>query len=64
MGTTGTPNSFSMPFTSTEPPLEVTSSIMFRATTMGMCISNSCTVRYRFRSIFVASTMLMMAVGF
>ena len=34
-----------MPFTSTEPPLDVISSIMLRATTMGMCISRSWTVR-------------------
>ena len=36
---------------------------MFSATTMGMPISRSCMVRYRFRSILVASTMLMMALG-
>ena len=36
---------------------------MFSATTMGMPISSSCMVRYRFRSMLVASTMLMMALG-
>ena len=47
-----------------EPPLPRTSSIMFSASTIGTSSSISCMVRYRLRSIFVASTMLMMPVGF
>ena len=46
------------------PPLPRTSSIMFRASTMGVSSSMSCIVRYRLRSMLVASTMLMMPVGF
>ena len=53
----------SMPLTSMEPEFPVTSSIMFSATTIGIPISRSCMVRYRFLSIFVASTILMMAFG-
>ena len=45
MGTTGTPSSSSMAFTSTEPPLPVSSSIMFSATTVGTSISSTCMVR-------------------
>ena len=45
------------------PPLPRTSSIMFRATTMGTFSSMSCMVRYRFRSMLVASTILMMPSG-
>ena len=45
MGTTGTPSMSSMRLMSMEPPLPVTSSIMFRATTMGTSISSSCMVR-------------------
>ena len=40
-----------------------TSSIMLRANTMGTPSSKSCMVRYRLRSTFVASTMLMMPRG-
>ena len=63
MGTTGMPNSCSISFTRTVPPLPSTSSIMFRANTMGTPSSKSCMVRYRLRSTFVASTMLMMPRG-
>ena len=45
MGTTDTPSMASMALMSTEPPLPVSSSIMFRATTMGTSISRSCMVR-------------------
>ena len=45
------------------PPPAVTSSIMFRASTMGIRISISWRVRYRFRSMLVASTMLMRPSG-
>ena len=64
IGTTGTPSMLSIALTSTVPPLPVSSSIMFSATTIGTFISKSCIVRYRLRSMFVASTMLMMALGF
>ena len=64
MATTGTPSICSIRLMSMEPPFPLTSSIMFSATTMGMFISRSCIVRYRFLSMFVASTMLMMARGF
>ena len=64
MGTTGMPRAWDMPLTSMVPPLADTSSIIFRASTMGMCISMSCSVRYRFRSMLVASTMLMRPSGF
>ena len=64
IGTTGTPSMASMAFTSTDPPLPRISSIIFSATTTGMSISSSCMVRYRFRSMLVASTMLMTAFGF
>ena len=37
--------------------------IMFRASTMGVSSSISCIVKYRLRSMLVASTMLMMPVG-
>ena len=61
---TGTPNSSSIRLTSMVPPLDATSSIMFSAITVGIPISSICMVRYRLRSIFMASTMLMMAFGF
>ena len=63
MGTTGTPRALLSFFTSMLPPLPVSSSIMFRAITVGTCNASSCKVKYRFRSILVASTMLMMASG-
>ena len=53
----------SIRFTSIVPPLPWTSSIMLSASTMGLSSSISCIVRYRLRSMFVASTMLMMAFG-
>ena len=63
MGMTGMPSSFSISFTWMVPPLPSTSSIMLRASTMGMPSSMSCIVRYRLRSTFVASTMLTMPRG-
>ena len=59
----GTPSMASMVFTSIEPRLPTSSSIIFSAMTMGIPISSSCMDRYRLRSMLVASTMLMMAVG-
>ena len=63
MGTTGTPSMSSILLMSMAPPFPVISSIMLRATTMGMFISRSCMVRYMFLSMLVASTMFMIAVG-
>ena len=63
MGMTGMPSSRSSSLTSTVPPLARTSSIMLRASTMGMPSSMSCMVRYMLRSMLVASTMLMMPSG-
>ena len=63
MGITGMPRAADMALTSMVPPPAVTSSIMFRASTMGMRISSSWSVRYRFRWMLVASTMLMMPSG-
>ena len=63
IGTTGTPSMASMAFTSTMPPLPVISSIILSATTIGISISSSCMVRYRFRSILVASTILIIPFG-
>ena len=48
----------------TVPPLPRISSIMFSASTIGVSSSMSCMVRYRFLSMLVASTILMMPVGF
>ena len=45
MGTTGTPNSSARAFSLMVPPLARTSSIMFRAMTMGMFSSMSCILR-------------------
>ena len=64
IGTTGTPSMASIRLMSTVPPFLRSSSIMFSATTMGISIFSSCIVRYRFRSMFVASTILMIALGF
>ena len=64
MGTTGMPRSSDSFCTSTVPPLARTSSIMFSASTMGTRSVSSCSVRYRFLSILVASTILMMPSGF
>ncbi len=64
MGTTGMPSAASSSLMWMDPPLADSSSIMFRASTIGMLSSMSCRVRYRLRSMFVASTMLMIAVGF
>ena len=64
MGTTGMPRSSDSFCTSMVPPLARTSSIMFNASTIGTRSSSSCSVRYRLRSMFVASTILMMPSGF
>ena len=64
MGTTGIPSSASSSLILIDPPFADSSSIMFKASTIGMLSSISCSVRYRLRSMFVASTMLMIAVGF
>ena len=56
MGTTGMPRAALSFSTSTVPPLARSSSIMLRARTVGTCSSRSWRVRYRLRSIFVAST--------
>ena len=64
IGMTGTPSKASISFISIEPLLPVSSSIILSATTIGMSVSRSCIVRYRLRSIFVASTILMIACGF
>ena len=64
IGITGTPNIASILLISIEPPLPLNSSIMLRAITIGTCISRSWTVKYKFLSMFVASTMLIMALGF
>ena len=45
MGTTGMPSAFSSSFTRMVPPLARTSSIMFSASTMGICNSINCMVR-------------------
>ena len=45
MGTTGMPRALLIFRTSMEPPLALTSSIMFRARTMGVRSSRSCNVR-------------------
>ena len=63
MGSTGMPSMRSISFTRTVPPLLRISSIMFRASTMGVSSSISCMVRYRLRSMLPASTMLMMPWG-
>ena len=64
MGTTGMPSLSDRPFISTEPWFPKSSSIIFSASTKGFPISMSCRVRYRLRSIFVASAMFMMTSGF
>ena len=64
MGTTRSPRPLERTRTLMLSPLARTSSIMFRATTTGTPSSISCTVRYRLRSMLVASTMLMTALGF
>ena len=64
IGTTGMPSSDSILLMSTDPPLPRISSIMLRASTMGTLSSISCIVRYRPRSMLVASRMLMTPFGF
>ena len=63
-GITGMPSASLIIFTSIVPPLALTSSIMFKASTIGTRSSRSCKVRYRFRSMLVASTMFIMPSGF
>jgi len=63
IGMTGTPSNSSIKLTLIAPWLLVTSSIIFNATTIGISISKSCIVRYKLRSILVASTILIIAVG-
>ena len=63
IGTTGMPSACSSAFTLIVPPFWRTSSIMFSASTMGMFSSISWQVRYRLRSMFDASRMLMMQFG-
>ena len=63
IGTTGMPSISSISFTRTEPPFWRTSSIILSASTIGTSSSISCIVRYKLRSMFVASTMLMMPRG-
>ena len=48
----------------TVPPLPRISSIMLSASTIGTSSSISCMVKYKLRSMLVASTMLMMPSGF
>ena len=63
IGTTGMPSIASISLTRIEPPFSRTSSIMLSASTIGTSSSMSCIVRYRLRSMFVASTMLMIPFG-
>ena len=64
MGTTAQPSASASFFKSILSPFFSTKSIMLTATTVGMFSSRSCVVRERLRSMFVPSTMLMMASGF
>ena len=64
MGTTGTPSVCAIFCTSILPPFPVSSSIMLSARTVGTRSVRSCRVKYRLRSRFVASTMLMIPSGF
>ena len=63
MGTTGMPSASSRHFISMLPPEAVTSSIIFSASTIGSPNSITWSVKYRLRSMLVASTMLMTASG-
>ena len=63
MGTTWTPSALDRPSASILSPRRSISSIMFRAMTMGLPVSMSCSERNRFLSRFVASTMLITASG-
>ena len=64
IGITGTPSSASKPFISMLPPLSATSSIMFKAITIGIFSSRSCIVKNKFLSIFAASTIFIIPSGF
>ena len=64
VATTSQPSAAPSRLRSMTSPFLRTTSIMFTATTVGMPSSMSWVVRYRFRSIFVPSTILMMASGF
>ena len=63
IGITGIPSVASSLLTSIVPPLAVTSSIILRARTIGISSSINCIVRYIFRSILVASTILIIPRG-
>ena len=63
-GIIGIPSNRLISFTLIEPPLFRTSSIIFKASTIGILISISCSVKYKFLSIFVASTILIIPSGF
>ena len=63
IGTTGMPRISSNSLTRMEPPFARTSSIILRASTTGIPNSMICMVRYRFRSMLVASTILMIPSG-
>ena len=64
IGTTGIPSASLIFLTSIVPPFERTSSIILSASTIGTRSSSSCRVRYKFLSIFVASTIFMIPSGF
>ena len=64
IGITGIPKAASKPFMSILPPLLCTSSIIFKAITIGILSCISCIVRYKFRSMFVASTIFIIPSGF
>ena len=63
IGITGMPSISSILLTKTEPLFSLTSSIILSAKTIGTSSSISCIVKYRFLSILVASTILMIALG-
>ena len=62
-GMTGHPSSLESFSTSTESPSFSSASIMFRPMTMGTFSSSNWSVRYRFLSMLVASTMFRIASG-
>ena len=63
VGTIGTPNSICSVSMLRASPRCSNSSYMFRAHTIGRCMSTSCVVRYRLRSRFDESRTLMMTSG-
>ncbi len=64
IGITGMPKISSISLMRIDPPFPRTSSIIFSANTIGTSNSINCMVKYKFRSIFVASTILIIPVGF